>query len=465
MLLTLILVGLVIVVPVLLRKPEWGVTLVAVLIYCNFPFVLAKIYHIKLANYATLALGIALIYAYMILYGDSVRGSARALLVLAAYYGGIFISFVFSSVSNLDFLPVIRNLPDTTLGFALFYLIGDLRRVQYVAGAITGTAFVLATLTVLQHFLHLEGNILGGLAQGSVEQILGHVSAWRPSGPIEDANFYAQTLLPGVAMLLGGLIYGKSYFWRAVAALAVCIVLGAILLTASRGALMAVAAMILAFLWIERKLILLAPVAVGVMVMSLLLLPSYVERVGAIFVALAHLVSGEPGGVEISIAGRLNEMHAALLTFFEHPWTGVGYGQFEGFYQAISARYDLMMRPADRSAHSLYFEIAAEQGIVGLSCLAVMLASTFTAYSRAVASFLKAGEETAAAVVASAGVGAFGYFVAALFLHDAYPRYGWVMIILGLAAERAARHQEMAAPASNAAPDGVREKKGVLSYG
>jgi O-antigen ligase len=140
---------------------------------------------------------------------------------------------------------------------------------------------------------------------------------------------------------------------------------------------------------------------------------------------------------EASVSGRLAEMGAAAQAFAEHPGAGLGYGTFQDFYQAQSVRLDLKLRSADRSAHSLYLEAAAEQGLPGLLALIAMIALAFRAAFLARAAALATDDPRLRAMLDGLIAGAIGLFAAALFLHDAYGQNVWMVLTLLFAAERA----------------------------
>ncbi|WP_410964468.1 O-antigen ligase family protein, partial [Salmonella sp. SAL4447] len=54
------------------------------------------------------------------------------------------------------------------------------------------------------------------------------------------------------------------------------------------------------------------------------------------------------------------------------PLLGVGPGNYQHNFQTYSRRLDLWPRQEDRQAHSLYLEIAAERGVIGLAGFALL---------------------------------------------------------------------------------------------
>src|SRR5439155_1514577 len=69
-----------------------------------------------------------------------------------------------------------------------------------------------------------------------------------------------------------------------------------------------------------------------------------------------------------AIRGRMTEMMAALFVFLDHPVIGVGPGQYMPVYSQAYMNVPGALRhiTVERRAHSMYFELAAENGMVGL---------------------------------------------------------------------------------------------------
>ncbi|MEW5829398.1 MAG: hypothetical protein AB1846_10950, partial [Chloroflexota bacterium] len=97
-------------------------------------------------------------------------------------------------------------------------------------------------------------------------------------------------------------------------------------------------------------------------------------------------------------------------------------------------------RREGRSAHNLYLEIAAERGILGLllfgSIVALTLAQTFKAEKL----FKELGNKSQADLSALLGISILTYLITAIFLHDAFPRFFWVIVGLAWSAPQCAQY-------------------------
>jgi O-antigen ligase len=100
-------------------------------------------------------------------------------------------------------------------------------------------------------------------------------------------------------------------------------------------------------------------------------------------------------------------------------------------------------RRTERSAHSLYLEVLAEQGIFGFLMFAFVLYSAFASLSKARRIFNKVSMNSYADLALAFQIGFVGYLTSALFIHGAYPRNLWLLIGVGFAAQQAASSEEL----------------------
>jgi O-antigen ligase len=139
----------------------------------------------------------------------------------------------------------------------------------------------------------------------------------------------------------------------------------------SRGAWLGFAAAVatLAFFWPRRRwlgvVMVVAAVALLLLAANFNLLPaSITERISGL---TADFRPGDVRGVDIydenyAVIERLAHWQAALEMARDHPWLGVGFGNYEAAYP----QYRLMnwVHPLGH-AHNYYLNIAAETGFLG----------------------------------------------------------------------------------------------------
>lgn len=205
----------------------------------------------------------------------------------------------------------------------------------------------------------------------------------RAYGTFEQPNPFAGylgTILPvALAMALAA---GPLRF-RLLAGLAVGLLAVAMLMSLSRGAWVgtAVALALVALVASPRARRALALAGVGVVLLAVLaqlgLLPAQItERVGSIaesfgiFDARQVEVTDE----NFAVVERMAHWQAAWDMFRDHPWLGVGPGNYPARY----AEYELPGWPEPLGhAHNYYLNVAAELGLFGLLAFLATLAAAF----------------------------------------------------------------------------------------
>lgn len=422
-------------VPVLLRRPDWAVFSMTLILGLNLSHVLAVVHGVGIGSLALFAGMAGLSVANTVVHGDRPTGMSRYLLAVTLWLLAVLNSAVWSWAPESPLTYLREFAPNVLLSAALLLLITDRTRFLYACYGLASAALILAALTVVQSAFGLWDQTFLGLAKHAMGNIIEEVDSLRPTGPIEDPNYFAQMLLPGLGLWLGLTIVARSLTFRLAAGLAVLIVTAAVLLTSSRGGVVALGLMVLFWLVRERRLGVIAFLAPPLLA-TLVLMPGYAERLVTTASSAIAAFSGEDVN-EASVSGRLAEMGAAAQAFSEHPGAGLGYGTFQDFYQAQSVRLDLKLRSADRSAHSLYLEAAAEQGLPGLLALLVLIGLAYRAAFLARTAALRAGDTHLRAMIDALIAGATGLFAASLFLHDAYGQNVWIPLTLLFASERA----------------------------
>jgi O-antigen ligase len=207
----------------------------------------------------------------------------------------------------------------------------------------------------------------------------------------------------------------------------------AVVFTYSRGGFLAVILSLL-FMAIRRPpRPALAAVLVGLLLIVFQLLPkTYVDRISTLFYFLPS--SKESVLKDRSFRGRSSENLVAAMMFKDHPLVGVGAGNFNAHYQDYSRRLGLDGRRDSRSAHSLYLEVASERGLLGLAIFFVIVGSAYWSLWNAEKRYSRLGMRSFSDLAVAVECGLTAYLAAALFLHDSYIRYFWILIGIAWAA-------------------------------
>ncbi len=306
-------------------------------------------------------------------------------------------------------------------------------RTLLAARTVSLTIGGLAALSVFQYASGRFDLNFFGYANASYLHIEGETHGWRLTGPLPDANFYAQLLLAALPIPIALIFSEQRWALRAVAALCAMAILITIVLTNSRGALLGLVIVAFAALVLSRRRAFLLPgLVIGLALVSLVGPVATFERAFAgIETARVLLgdadITGDPAVIQ-----RVSVMRAALRMFADNPLLGVGPGQFATNYEVYSLRYALDMT-APPAAHSLYLEIAAEQGLVGLILFAGFMLSALVLAGRTLRRLQRDHASHDTYLLRAMMLGVIGYLATALFLHDAYPRFFWVLMALFIA--------------------------------
>lgn len=182
-----------------------------------------------------------------------------------------------------------------------------------------------------------------------------------------DPNVFAATLLLPISLAMGGFLSFRRRAARAALLGIGTMMVYALLLTMSRGGLLALVVMLLVFLYRLRlgwKSLFLA----AVMSTLLLALPA------AFFSRVQH-------GLSSRGSGRFDIWQAGWSAFQHHGVAGVGLDNFREAYREFAGHADVFLGE-NRDPHNIYLEVGVELGGVGLALLLAAFCSQLQAAHR-----------------------------------------------------------------------------------
>jgi putative inorganic carbon (hco3(-)) transporter len=275
----------------------------------------------------------------------------------------------------------------------------------------------------------------------------------RAAGPIGETNRYAQILLVLLPLALLLFRTESSSKLRAAAVLAGGLITGGMLLTFSRGNLLAGVVVFglmacLRFLTPRQVIVSLVGVGllVGVFAPQVVSRMATLERLKGLFFQ-THETYQPP---DSSAIRRYVENVAAWHVFLDHPVLGVGPGHFAGYYSnAYGSRIGLVEQTHNYRGHNLYLETLAETGVIGLACFLSILFVIMRGLWKDRSCYLESDPKLAL-IAAGFFLSLTAYAVSAIFDHLSYQRYYWLLLALASAAVRIipsqSKSQEMAEP-------------------
>lgn len=303
------------------------------------------------------------------------------------------------------------------------------------------TATILSSFGVYQLITGNTGFTFWGMAKPSILGQYTDEGVLRYGGPIGESNIWAQTLLAVLCFALYRLFDEpdlKVKFFTGVVSL---IIATAIFYTYSRGAF--VAAIIVVFLIaLERHVdftrILLV---VGVGAVFLAFLPqTYLSRI-ATLVDIINPHNQYSISSDESIIGRTNVIKVGLSMFSEHPFLGVGVGNYQNQYWDYAPKLGLeagvLSTSGDsttREPHNLYVELLATTGMFGFMFFFLFVYVLLKVLSDTRTNLWSPDpHKDRSSWVASITIALVSYLITGLFLHGAFYRYLWMFIALAMA--------------------------------
>jgi O-antigen ligase len=295
----------------------------------------------------------------------------------------------------------------------------------------------MGSISLWQELTHSYGNTLHGLAQ--VESLSYHVGgsdAIRPrlAGPIGEKNRYAQIMLVLLPLAIWLVRTEKRRFLRLAGTGMGCLTLAGALLTFSRGAFVAlvitvIVAVAMRFLRARHVV----PMAVVLVALTFAIAPDYITRVQSLSTVDAA-TSTDNGAADAALVGRATENLAAFNTFKGHPVIGVGPGEFfEKYSQSEGNALDLRFLQTRRHAHSLYLEMGADVGLIGLALWLSVVVLTL-AQLRRLRHALAWRRPDLSQLASALMLTLVAYLSSAIFLQLSFQRYFWFLIALANAA-------------------------------
>jgi O-antigen ligase len=349
------------------------------------------------------------------------RGVAIICVALTAWLA---LSLTWAEDSSTSAVALSRYIPNLLLIPIIYAAVvngrAPGRRFEILLGALVLGAAIAAAIGVLTP----PKTPLGGT----------ELDTARTRGTFDDANEYAAAMLVGFALALGFAAgVRRSRRWRAtLITIAVLCLLG-LVLTLSRGGLVALVLTAIAFAvgggewrakWIAGLSIL------------LLLVVTYFAAVAP--PEARQRVTRVNGGT-----GRTSLWTVGVRMFEARTKTGVGIGNFpvasiHYLLQPGAIQRDDLIISKPLVAHNTYLQFAAETGLPGVSLFLLLVASSLGATLRSARTFRGHERPELEVLARSLFAATIGYLAASLFISSNYSKLLWMLLALGFASWGAA---------------------------
>lgn len=352
-------------------------------------------------------------------------------LCLAAYAAIVWLSMAWARDTALGELRALAITKAFVIYALVMLLTGSRQQLRQGAWTLLVAAAFVGGLGVFQALAGTYDQTFAGLARVEYAHIYGRVFEPRIAGPVGDPNFFAQMLIPAVAIGLL-LAHSAASVREKVAAFgSVGVVTAAVVMTYSRGGALALGVVLA--LWVLGQGVSARRLAVGAGAIALLVLLLPADFA----IRLTTFRQFLPGSGDVLRLDSSFEQRRVLATtawhmFLDRPLTGVGAGNYAVHYRpyteatgSVVLEYEEFDQP--HYPHNLYLEIAAETGLPGLIVFAAVLVTCFIYLRRARLAFDGAADRSSASLATGVQLALIGYLVSSLFLHGHYPRSLWLL--------------------------------------
>jgi putative inorganic carbon (hco3(-)) transporter len=416
---------------------EVGLYILVVITYLRLSDVLVNFHGAPSIAKPFIALMMGLVILRWWFYEAPPRSTLKMFVLVLTYGLAISVSMYYAA----DIVAVADALNEFwkngIIAILVVMLLRNGRTLRNVIWSLIFAGIFMGTISVWQYLTGTFDTSYAGFGIGSIKNIYGSASGYRVSGPIGDPNFYAQIMLVIIPLSYIRFLEETNLTLKALALWGAIAALLTVMFTFSRGAFVALILMaVLVFYFHPPK-----PREVIILLVILLLAIRYApEGYATRVLTLSDLFGGDASAQsDVSFRGRSSEYTVAWMMFTDYPILGVGMQNYNVYYQKYSRQIGLDPRTEARSAHSFYLETLAELGVAGMAILTILLLTVFRSIAHAWRQLHRAGDRQNSEMILSIGIGIFGYLVAAVFIHDAYPRYFWLLMGIGLAVTEVAK--------------------------
>jgi len=413
----------------IIEDSAFGAIAVAAFVILQIPDI-ATDFHGAPSTFAPLlALVLVALAARSIRSGTWPAGGGRAAVVVGVVVGVALISITASGTIGTGLPAVAELTKDGAVAVVIGLLVRSTNALRLVVWTLVGGGMFLAGLSILQFLTGSFGSTFGGFAQSEVHQIVGALDDVRISGPLEDANFYAQWMVMLIPLAIDR-FYDETWVpLRATALGAAAMSAAVVVLTFSRGGLLALV-VVLALMALRHppRPAAIAAAVVAAIVVIPFLPTGYTDRL----LELTDIGETEIGS-DPSIRAREAEAIAATEMFLDHPLTGVGYGGYPDHYPEYVRDLGIEQTGKAREAHNLYLETAAETGVLGVFALSGVVIAVGASLRSGRRRLRAMGDMGSDGIGYAVGVALIGYLITSVFLHMAFSRPMWLLAGLALA--------------------------------
>ncbi len=410
-------------------RPRVGVLVLIAFVYLNLSDLLEVYFNIPSINKPLVALIFISMLTNRVVLQRRPLSFTKSLLLIFVYGMVSLVSILVAQHTGVGFSRFTDWVKDFTILFVIVQFSDKEDVWKNMQWVLLLCAALLAIISCYQTLTKDFGNDFFGLGKFGINEITTGFDDARVTGPLDDPNYYAQMLLLVLPIGVYRAIAERKLPLRLLAIVSSMLILATIVFTYSRGGFLAVlvAGVLIAR---DRKLNLYKIAAALVVILGILsqVLPAgYLDRL----MTLQDILPGSDSSsiqTEASFRGRSSEMIIAAQMYIGNPIIGIGLANYMDRYLEYSYLLGMDNRFEAREAHSLYLEIAAETGTLGLLAFGAMLITVYVSLNQAKRKFMAIQRSDLVPWVSGIKYGLIAYLTSSIFLHNGYPRYLWLTL-------------------------------------
>lgn len=429
------LLGIAVVLAIIIR-PSLGANILAITVFTNFSTLLVNQGFPGVMKPLVAIVAFALLVRYMYVGQAPVwhPKTVRVEVFLLIYFMVVTASFFVASYQDRALEQVLDLGKDLVIVYCIIFALREPRHWKQTIWLIIITTALLSLLSIYQLVSHdYQQNFFGLSSVSSDKVLLGDSAAIRVRGPIDDPNFWGQILVAVSTLLVFRIMHEKHIITKLAAILMMGIISYAVLNTYSRGAylVLAIDLALILFVFGKHTSRMAAFAGMGILILLIPFLPSsYLGR----FSTLTAFTNTNGIYQDSSFRGRTSEALTGVTMFTYHPILGVGAANYRPNYQHYTQLVGIEFRTESRDAHSLYVEVLAETGSLGIIAFFGMVFFLFDALNKAIRALERAPWlHDWLPWMSAIRMAVLSYLLTSIFLHNDFIRYFWILVAMALA--------------------------------
>jgi putative inorganic carbon (hco3(-)) transporter len=428
------LIGVAIIFTIIL-KPSLGANILVLAVFTNISDLLTKQGYTGITQPLVIVVALALVIRYLYA-GETPVSHARTFRVeffLLLYFVVVAASYLVASQKDRAATEILDLAKDIVIIYCILFALRQPFQWKQTIWVIILITAVLSTLSAYQFLTNNFQQTFFGLASITQAKVDGETLIPRAGGPVNAPNIWAQTLVAVSMLLIFRIMQSRNLLKRIASVAMLGIILYVVLNTYSRAAFVVFVIDILLILLVLKRHLnpFIALAGLAVLVVLYQFLPAgYQQRIST----LSFFTSDTGIYQDSSFRGRSSEMLTGLSMFAQHPILGVGAANYRPNYQQYAQIVGLEFRAEERDPHSLYVQVLAETGILGMIAFLGLIFSLLSGLNKACLDIEKSPRlQFWLPWMNSIRMAIMSYLLTSFFMHNAYIRYFWILVAMGLA--------------------------------